>query len=475
MMKMKKLIMLCLVLGLVAVSQATLIDFGAGGAVLTGWTGVSGPSNDLATKSVTEGSTTVSMTANRWKKRDALTDGDFMALSDMLRDFAGPSGNPDNVTDATLSLELAAGTYDITVYHHESKASATRAALFTLTDADGVRTTETLTCSFGTDPTVASLTTYTTTIKSNGLDAVTLSYDNSDGDNDSAFPINGMRLENFIPYKPVAPNPEDGDSVAAENPKTLSWTNAAPNTPGDDVYVDVYFGKDPNELSDGFDMDVPLTTVPADGMNLSSVTVNASAVDTYYWRVDSYRHGKPGTGDGEVDYSLPSEPNVVVGDIWSFTTTIDAAPTVEILTPATMTWSDNSVTLDATITDAGLSALTYGWTAEPNGLDDPDLNVNIVPDVVNPEDITVTVTNTTGSKVTVTLTLTAFDDAHPEVAEASVEIVVYRDACHMAKGGENIPVPLGDVNADCITNLLDLTEMAKTWIDDYKSTGPMPR
>jgi hypothetical protein len=198
MMKMKKLMMLGLVLALVAVSQATLIeiDFGPdGGAVLTGWTGIGGIANDLSTESVTEGSTTVTMTANRWKTRSALTAGDFMDLNDMLRDFAAPTGHPDKApNDATLSLELAAGTYDITLYHHESKASETRAAFFTLTDADGVRATETLACSFGTDPTFASLITYTTTIKSNGVDAVTLYYDNTDGDNVSAFPINGISI-----------------------------------------------------------------------------------------------------------------------------------------------------------------------------------------------------------------------------------------------------------------------------------------
>jgi hypothetical protein len=137
-----------------------------------------------------------------------------------------------------------------------------------------------------------------------------------------------------------------------------------------------------------------------------------------------------------------------------------------------MTWSDNPVTLDATITDIGISKVTYGWTAEPNGIGDPDLTVDFVATDKSP---VVKITNNTGSKVRVTMTLTAFDDANPEVAEASVEIDVYNDACHMAKQGEKITIPLGDVNKDCITDLLDLAEMAVTWLDDYKSTGSMPR
>jgi hypothetical protein len=138
-----------------------------------------------------------------------------------------------------------------------------------------------------------------------------------------------------------------------------------------------------------------------------------------------------------------------------------------------MTWSNNPVGLDATITDSGLSPLTYGWTAEPNGLDDPDLNIGFAPGAVDP---VVTVTNLTEGKVTVAMTLTAFDDANPdEIAEASVEIDVYPDACEMAKNGLGTPVPATDFNADCITDLLDFAEMASAWLVDYAATEAVYR
>ncbi|RLG29888.1 hypothetical protein DRN98_07920 [Methanosarcinales archaeon] len=147
--------------------------------------------------------------------------------------------------------------------------------------------------------------------------------------------------------------------------------------------------------------------------------------------------------------------------------------TVEIHTPAMMTWSNNPVGLDATITDSGLSSLTYGWTAVPDGIGDPNIIVDFDSGA---EDPVVTVTNLTGGKVTVAMTLTAFDDANPEeIAEASVEIDVYPNACEMAIIGLGTPVAATDLNRDCITNLLDFAEMASAWLDDYTATEAVDR
>ena len=147
--------------------------------------------------------------------------------------------------------------------------------------------------------------------------------------------------------------------------------------------------------------------------------------------------------------------------------------TVEIHTPAMMTWSNNPVGLDATITDSGLSPLTYGWTAVPDGIGDPNIIVDFDSGA---EDPVVTVTNLTEGKVTVVMTLTAFDDANPdEIAEASVEIDVYPNACEMAIIGLGTPVAATDLNRDCITNLLDFAEMASAWLDDYAATEAVDR
>ncbi|MCF7954357.1 MAG: hypothetical protein K9M75_01010, partial [Phycisphaerae bacterium] len=64
-------------------------------------------------------------------------------------------------------------------------------------------------------------------------------------------------------------------SSAVDTP--LTWTNRDPNT-GEDVYVEVYC-----------DQTNPLTTLVAEGLGISSATVDTTVLGTYYWRVDTYR------------------------------------------------------------------------------------------------------------------------------------------------------------------------------------------
>jgi hypothetical protein len=267
------------------------------------------------------------------------------------------------------------------------------------------------------------------------------------------------------PDGPEIISPTDGDTVNISDSLPLIWTNMDP-VDGNDVWVDVWFGTEPNDLHPVPDFNLIIdgqNAVTDEGKNLTSVIVDASAVDTFYWQVNSYLNGAAHINDA----------NMIEGSVWSFDASDDRAPTVEIHTPAMMTWSDNSVTLAATITDSGLSLLTYGWTAVPDGIGDPNLTVDFDAGAVDPE---VTVTNLTGSMVTVTMILTAFDDANPdEIAEASVEIDVYPDACEMAKNGLGTPVPATDFNADCITDMLDIVEMASAWLDDNAATEAVDR
>lgn len=79
---------------------------------------------------------------------------------------------------------------------------------------------------------------------------------------------------------PLDPDPFDGEIVVGGS-VTLNWTNLPANT-GSDVWVDVWFGTDPNT---DFNKVVTL------GQNVTSVSVNAPTADTYYWRVDSYLEG----------------------------------------------------------------------------------------------------------------------------------------------------------------------------------------
>ena len=108
------------------------------------------------------------------------------------------------------------------------------------------------------------------------------------------------------------PSPEYGATVLVGD-VDLSWTNLDPCSPGGDVYVDVWFGTEPNITDPGYDM---IKVVPA-GENTITAQVNAPATGTYYWQVNSYRNGSP-TGD-------PCESIV-----YAFNAVDDLAPTVVI-------------------------------------------------------------------------------------------------------------------------------------------------
>jgi len=91
------------------------------------------------------------------------------------------------------------------------------------------------------------------------------------------------------------------------------------------------------------------------------------------------------------------------------------------------------------------------------------------------EDPIVTITNISRSKATVTMTIFAYDEANPQPVEASVIIEVYNDACDMAVNGEGATISKTDLNADCITDIRDLAEMAAEWLVDISSPGPLPK
>lgn len=121
---------------------------------------------------------TIRLDANRWKIRDAVD-----TLSDMAYDFGGPTDG----STATLGLTLAAGTYDLVIYHHESSRGGAMSADVTVTDVNGSRSPVTFASSYGGS---GPLATFETTVVSDG-DEITLFYDNV-GPN--AFPINGLEV-----------------------------------------------------------------------------------------------------------------------------------------------------------------------------------------------------------------------------------------------------------------------------------------
>ncbi len=94
------------------------------------------------------------------------------------------------------------------------------------------------------------------------------------------------------PAVPTSPQPVFTDIVPGSELE-ISWANLLPDT-GSDVWVDVWIGDDPNNLTKEVAAD-------PDGLNLTSVTFEAPVEGTYYVRIDSYLDGAPSgtpvTGD----------------------------------------------------------------------------------------------------------------------------------------------------------------------------------
>ncbi len=97
----------------------------------------------------------------------------------------------------------------------------------------------------------------------------------------SASWIVGSGTLTVIPIVPFNPSPAFGQIVPVGG-VNLTWENLSATT-GSDVAIDVWFGTDPNNLSQVVD----------GSLNLTSHTVSTSTGGTYYWRVDSYLDGNP--------------------------------------------------------------------------------------------------------------------------------------------------------------------------------------
>ncbi len=80
---------------------------------------------------------------------------------------------------------------------------------------------------------------------------------------------------------PQAPTPDIGATVPSGN-VNLGWVNLPPTT-GTDVWVDVWFGTNPNAM----------TKVVDKGLNITAFTASAPVAGNYYWRLDSYLGGAP--------------------------------------------------------------------------------------------------------------------------------------------------------------------------------------
>jgi len=236
-------------------------------------------------------------------------------------------------------------------------------------------------------------------------------------------------------------SPAEGGYVYPADDLELSWTNMDPNKPGDPVYVDVWFGTEPNDLpppDPDYDFNKIVDATTPAGEDANTVTVDASALDTYYWQVNSYIYGSP-TGD-------PIE-----GRLYSFHAVSDVPVSVNAGGDI-VTWSGQKVQLAGSFYDDGEPALT--WSADPSdGVSWPDGT-----DVIDPN---VLITKATNNPSVVTVKLFAQDAISSD--EDTLSIAVYDDPC-LAAIGEGEEYDPGDFDTDCDTDLEDYAALAEEWL-----------
>jgi hypothetical protein len=271
----------------------------------------------------------------------------------------------------------------------------------------------------------------------------------------------------------MAPSPANGSMIGAGT-VALGWTNMDPNFPGQPVYVDVWYGSDKTWVTPA-DPNFPpyyvdFTKIVA-GQNTTTTTVAAPILTTvptrYYWRVDSHIYGAVHNND-------PNFP-VKTGEMFWFDATNDFPPEVVIVTPSTnmVTWANQSIQMDATVTDTGTSAKTIAWTSNPAGVVfTPSAAVEDPAVAANPATF----------PATYTVTCSVWDAQSPTVINtAARNVTVYANACAAARriNAQGIPTATGltrsDVDGDCDTDLTDLFNLLSNyndWMTDYTIQEP---
>jgi hypothetical protein len=174
------------------------------------------------------------------------------------------------------------------------------------------------------------------------------------------------------------------DPYGPQDKVILTWTNMEPNAiDGDgDVYVDVWFGYEPNNIpTAGWTkiIDANSTTGPTAGINTTTVTVtatttNAPAPTPYYWKVVSYPSG---AANIDMDHRIN-------GPTLEFLALSEQPAKVVIDTNDMITWEGTTLKLNTTVTDDGDSTVTFLWEVDGNGVvfdsnsvEDP--NISFIP------------------------------------------------------------------------------------------------
>ncbi len=145
-----------------------------------------------------------------------------------------------------------------------------------------------------------------------------------------------------------------------------------------------------------------------------------------------------------------------------------------------ISWSGALVALDPNVVvppGSDWTSLTYLWTASPDGIGDPNLDVVITGADTENASVTITKAVPTGDATVVTMTLAVNNAGNPpeDAVTDTMTIDVYDDACVAAKAVGLVEIDPTDFDENCITNFADFAVLAITWLDDYALTGPVAK
>jgi hypothetical protein len=242
-------------------------------------------------------------------------DDDASEAPDLVRDWIGTDGRqPGDPMTLTIS-GLPEGTYSWVSLHHDPQ-DQTGIFDVTVNDAAGSTTTTDVDISDVSILALADMTTFTTTITSNGTDPVTLVFTRTSpaGDNTittTFFVMNSFEMVSLDTGAAMFPSPAHQATDVLIDGTILSWSPSR-----DAVAHEVYFGTDADAIDDA-------TTASS----LFRGRQNATSFDpgplelgqTYYWRVDE----------------VAADGTITKGTVWTFA----AEPITYLLTNLTATAS----------------------------------------------------------------------------------------------------------------------------------------
>jgi hypothetical protein len=271
--------------------------------------------------------------------------------------------------------------------------------------------------------------------------------------NDAYLAMDNLTFSEKLPY--LMPDPAHGEidvqkDLAERNvPGAVSWDYISDPNISQVLGYNVYF--DSNEV---------LVTAGAPSVKVGHNQSIASYVPvldwgkTYYWRVDM---------NVDFDFVPGTEPNIIVGPVWSFTTKQeDALPIVDaggnILTTLALASPANPLVLGGSVSDDGASPLTVKWEAFEVALGGGLTTKVVFADAADPDTaITVSEAGTYILKLTATDGNGSFSD--------QMQIVVYQDACEAKKATGTWVANYYDRNGDCIVDMQDFAIFAAEWLD----------